>query len=410
MVLAANNARKLPLSVGFDVQNHLDYIFYLVNRHRIPVATDGWQMFQSPLYYVISAGWWSLSCCFCSGVWNLMTLLRFIPLACGIIQVELAYRAVVVVFPGRSAAQIAGILVGGLLPMNLYISQAVGNEPMAGMLSAAAIVYTMHLLQNGGPLHTRQTACLGLLIGLAVLTKVTAVLLIPLMVLAVLHLCTDGSGRVRTMTAQSAWLLGSIVIVAGWYFLRNWLLLGTPFLGGWDSSRGFQWWQDPGYRLPGDFFRFGAALKHPVYAATSGFWDSFYSTFWCDGLMSGVITASERPPWNYTPMLACALWSLLPTLAIFVGCRKAILRDAPIGLTFSVVAVALYLAAMLGLYLMVPIYSTAKASYTTGATPCYAVLCTAGFAVLCRKRWSTVFAMAGILCWAVSAYAGYFIV
>jgi hypothetical protein len=101
---------------------------------------------------------------------------------------------------------------------------------------------------------------------------------------------------------------------------------------------------------------------------------------------------------------------LLPTAAILTGCRKAITRDAPAGLVFSAATVALYLAAMLGLYLMVPIYSTAKASYTTGATPCYAVLCTAGFAALCRKRWSTALGLAGLLCWSVSAYAGYFII
>ena len=40
------------------------------------------------------------------------------------------------VFPGRNDLQIIGTAVGGFLPLNIYISQVVGNEPLSGCLTA----------------------------------------------------------------------------------------------------------------------------------------------------------------------------------------------------------------------------------------------------------------------------------
>ena len=54
-VLAANNIGKVPLLAGFDVTGHMQYIRYVAETGLIPFATDGWQMFQSPLYYLVSA-------------------------------------------------------------------------------------------------------------------------------------------------------------------------------------------------------------------------------------------------------------------------------------------------------------------------------------------------------------------
>ena len=45
---------KVPYDNGFDVLPHMDYIAF-VGERALPLATDGWQMFQSPLYYIVSA-------------------------------------------------------------------------------------------------------------------------------------------------------------------------------------------------------------------------------------------------------------------------------------------------------------------------------------------------------------------
>ena len=198
--------------------------------------------------------------------------------------------------------------------------------------------------------------------------------------------------------------------MSGADYVRNWIELGTPFVGGWDPSRGFAWWQEPGLRMPRDFAVFGEALVRPIYAATTGFWDGLYSTLWLDGFLSGMTRLEAAPPWNYDLVLATAPLALPLTLACVAGAAGALRRDAPwrAPRLFAGACLALYLAAMLHLFATLPVYSTVKASYTLGLLPCYGVLAAAGAAPLLRKRASRAVVAGGAAAWAVAAYGGYF--
>src|ERR1035438_5169722 len=54
-VLFANNLKVLPNLLGYDVTGHLPYIRYIQENHALPLASEGWEMFQPPLYYVVCA-------------------------------------------------------------------------------------------------------------------------------------------------------------------------------------------------------------------------------------------------------------------------------------------------------------------------------------------------------------------
>ncbi len=409
-LLAVNNIRKIPLYIGFDVASHYEYISYIMNKGAIPLATEGWQMFQSPLYYLMSAGFLKFLSLFFSA--NAVAyMLRIIPLVCGALQVQLAYQAMKYVFPARKDLQTMGTIVGGLLPMNLYISQVVGNEPLAGVFSAAAIVIALGILTQEGPLPKKKLIFLGIVSGLACLTKVTAVLLIPAIALVLIYVMSKKKEPAQSIIAGLLIFLGAIVIVSGWYYLRNWIALGKPFVGGWDISRGTVWWQEPGYRTIRDFVSFGRSLSHPVFSAIYGFWDSIYSTFWLDGLNSSIVSYETNPPWNYDFMLSSALLSLLPTAGIILGFIISIRKPgaAHPGQIFFAYCIAVYFAALLYLYVTVPIYSTAKATYTVGLIPCYAIMCVTGFNYLTRTRYIRAAVYALLLCWAVSVYSSYFV-
>jgi hypothetical protein len=79
-------------------------------------------------------------------------------------------------------------------------------------------------------------------------------------------------------------------------------------------------------------------------------------------------------------------------------------------LRFAAVSLASYYVVMWGLFLKVPIYSTAKASYTAGLTPCYAALAAAGLATLARGRVLRAVLCAALACWASAAFWAYFVV
>ena len=56
-----NNARLLPFNAGFDAKAHLDYISYIQEHRALPLPSEGWEMYQPPLYYLIAAA--SLTAC-----------------------------------------------------------------------------------------------------------------------------------------------------------------------------------------------------------------------------------------------------------------------------------------------------------------------------------------------------------
>src|SRR5262249_25940723 len=47
-----NNLGQLPSVLGFDRSGHLFYIDYIRHNGTLPLADEGWQTYQPPLYYV----------------------------------------------------------------------------------------------------------------------------------------------------------------------------------------------------------------------------------------------------------------------------------------------------------------------------------------------------------------------
>ena len=177
-ILALNNIRQVPLYIGMDAQDHYDYISYVLEKGRLPLATEGWQMFQPPLFYMVCALILE-SLRNSVGAATLVLLPRGINLFCGLLQVEFCYRALRYVWPQREDLQAIGTVLGGLLPMNIYISQVVGNEPMAAAFSGIAVVMALGLISKRSVPSGWSCFLLGIVVGLGVLTKPTPFLLIP---------------------------------------------------------------------------------------------------------------------------------------------------------------------------------------------------------------------------------------
>ena len=67
-------------------------------------------MFQSPLYYIISAPLYKALVAWAPPE-SILPVLRLIPFLCGALQVEVCYRALKIVFPGRDDLQAMGTVV-----------------------------------------------------------------------------------------------------------------------------------------------------------------------------------------------------------------------------------------------------------------------------------------------------------
>src|SRR5260221_3761450 len=256
IVLAANNILKIPTGYGFDLIDHLEYVQYVARRGHLPLANEGWEMYQAPLYYVLTA-LLQRGLDLLVGV-PIEKWLRLIPLVCGALQVELAYRTMRYAYSEREDFQCVGIWIAGLLPANLYISQVVGNEPLGAATAAIVALLCVRTLCRPSPVRPmRDAAWIGLALGIALLSKMTAVVWIPLVGAAIVGSALANGQKLRIAAARSgiAWTIAAMV--SGWYYVRNWIELGKPLVGNWDWKEINRiWWQDPSYRIPEHLTRF----------------------------------------------------------------------------------------------------------------------------------------------------------
>lgn len=413
IVMAINNMIKLPLYVGMDYPEQLKYIKYIVDNGSIPLATEGWQMFQPPLYYLLSALLYKTLIFFLS-IDYVGILLRIIPLTCGALQIEMCWQALKYAFPDRDDLKTLGILIGGLLPMNIYISQVIGNEPLVGCLSSITVIIIIRYLKVFPRYLNQSFGIIGLILGLAMLTKLTVFPLIPPVLLAVAFISIEERKYQKKAylfaLKNISIILGFAFIVSGWYFIRNWINFDTFII---NKSSNYEWWQEPGYRTIEQFCNFGKSLFYPIYSNVIGIWDSLYSTFWMDGNLSGIGSYQLRPPWNYSFLLSSAWFSILPSFAIVLGLvvsfKNPLDKDRRI-MFFSALCVLVYTASILYLFLTIPMYCIAKATYTISIMPCFVILCVTGFKILTQNLFLKSFCYGLVACWAVSAYCAYFII
>ena len=360
-LVAVNDFFRLPSWFGMDYAGHVAYVKFIVERGALPLANDGWQMFQSPLYYLLCAG---IAKAF--GEWDglVLRLFRLTSIASALAQIEIAYRIARRIFAGREDLQKVAIAVSGLLPMGFCISQGIGNEPLHAALAAWTLLLALGAAEREGPLALRDAALLGAVWGLALLAKVSAALLAaPLGWLLFVGMLRRPAGWPREI-AGAVIAGATCTAVAGWYYARNWILLGTPFVGGW-LPRGDTWWQEPGYRMSEQWTRFGTALIWPWNAATRGFWDGYYSTLWADGNLGSIVAFADIPPWNYAPMWASHWVALLPSALVLIGFAAALRPPPNRGaqlLQAGAIAFAVQIFAALVLFVSVPIYSQVKAT------------------------------------------------
>jgi tetratricopeptide (TPR) repeat protein len=412
VVLFANNLHRLHVGVGFDSYKHLDYVQHILTERRLPLPSDGWQMYQPPLYYLLCAvgpavaGLDVLSDG--AAVW-----MRLLGLACGLAQMALTLACLRLLFPDERRKQVAGLVLAVFLPMNLYMFQYVTNEGLAAVLVTAAVYLCLNLLGRERA-ATWLYVALGLALGAALLAKFSALLAAPV-VFAVLagRLLARRERRLPEWLRTVALPLAVCLLVCGWHFGRVWYHCGQPLVGNWDSQAGRPWWQDPGYHTGSYYLSFGRSLVQPVFAGLGSFGDAIYSTLWGDGFCGGVSKLRARPPWDYDLMAVGYLLAVPLSLLILVGLSAALVRlvRAPraawfllVGLAFSALAAVCYMT------LKLPYYGQAKAFYGMMAAVPLAAFAAWGFDLLARPwRWLRAALWLLLVTWAITSYATYWI-
>jgi 4-amino-4-deoxy-L-arabinose transferase-like glycosyltransferase len=225
-ILSAHHQRVSDIGAP-DERQHANYVAHLLSGAGFPVFDpkdpnlgEDYQSHQPPAYYVLEAGWTKLVGV--SDVTSQDAGVKVRALNCFI-----GGATVLAVFLlgfwgfGRPEVGVCAAAVAGCLPMNIALSGAVSNDPLLIFLCTASLALCARSIHRGW--SVRSALALGCFVGLALLTKTTALALLPAVLVAVLL-----SPQRPAAAVWVAAILPMLLLPVGWW-IRNQHLYGDPF-------------------------------------------------------------------------------------------------------------------------------------------------------------------------------------
>lgn len=210
-----------------DEGAHIAYVRYVAEEGRLPrfegYRGAGYEAHQPPLYYTLAAQVWKMG--------KILPIpparaVRMLSMLFGILIVLTVHRIARILMADSPAVALASAGVTALLPMHIAICSAVNNDSLTNLLFA--LVLAEFALLYSQPKPSRWLALrMGVWAGLAGLTKVTALLLIPAMVVGWLLVPRTRHTRVWLGLLVSVGL--ALAMMFPW-FVRNMQLYDDPLL------------------------------------------------------------------------------------------------------------------------------------------------------------------------------------
>ena len=338
LILQLHNLSLFPPTKGFDAGGHIEYINLLKSERRVPLANEGWELYQPPLYYFVSV--------FLPGLKAVQWLGPISWLLIGISGFSVFRRA----FPSH---RFTGTLLLISLPVIIYLTPTISNELFTAALISLSLAYYWLKYPLDNPRHQ---LLLGLLLDLSLLAKATAWILVLAILIDQLRLRRPVVTKF-TMSLPKGYLLFTIVLVASWFYIRNLTVFGNPFATSVDFPQ-FAITQTPVKRDLKFFTDLSAFTKLDLFRAH---WYSFipgtFFTFFYDGHN---IIVPIQPFSKAGALLAVA--SLPLTLLALAGLIK-LLRSQNHRSHIFILYAFLLLAAYIAYNFKLPFYSSVKGSF-----------------------------------------------
>lgn len=214
-------ALRVPLGLPYDEPAHWGTVLFYATNHRMPELGEPGAPYEAqmgPIYYVLAAVVVDLVPA-ADPVRQAMVL-RVVGVALMPVLVVLTYRL------GRrlSTRPAVGVVAAALvatMPLLGAIGGSIQNDYLTFVIVAIALLVGVGILRNATSSWSSHLA-FGALIGLAILTKINAIALVPAALLG--YLATAAPKRTRLTWFVSA--ATGLVVTGGWWFVRNLVVYG----------------------------------------------------------------------------------------------------------------------------------------------------------------------------------------
>lgn len=270
IIVAVAYSVSIPPGEGVDEAAHFDYVRFVKEQHVLPVQPMTpeqevvvWMGHHPPLYYALGAlivAWtdtsdfserflpnphfiWQEN----NGLngWNAMMhfgqdrfpwqgsvmslqVLRLFNVILATIALYAIYRAAELMFPNHPWVSMGATAVVAFNPSFIYMSSTIHHDVLQATIFALAMWWIIRYLDK--PPRSYDGGLAGLLVGSAMLTKLSGLVLAIVIGLALLIQALR-QRKWRRIAMQTLAVYGIAIIMAGWWYVRNWVLYDDPF--GW---------------------------------------------------------------------------------------------------------------------------------------------------------------------------------
>lgn len=153
-------------------------------------------------------------------------VLRFLSLLMGLGTIWAVYQCGRLASPQRPVVGLVAAAITAFNPMFLFISTSVNNDNLVILLNSFAIYYMLITLRDG--FKPGRSLLIAVLVALGSLTKLSALVLVPVIVVAALWIAYKRKDW-KGLVTLGAMMLAAWVVLAGWWYLRNVVLYGELF-------------------------------------------------------------------------------------------------------------------------------------------------------------------------------------
>jgi hypothetical protein len=233
IALRVSMLRSFPPQEGYDFEHHWEYVEWFARNGTLP-PLELREAFHPPLFYVL-AGWLVRRGIGPEGV-------QLVSVVCGGLRTVLLWAGLEVYVPRSRLARIVALGLAAVVPASVHIDGMVSGESLFSLLVIVTLLVAPQVFRAAGPRQHALAALLGLVLGLAVLTKASGLTVLGAVALAALAQLVAGGGGWRGRARRLApWCVAFVAfaMTSGWYFVRNQVHFGKPVLTSFDGWEAF---------------------------------------------------------------------------------------------------------------------------------------------------------------------------
>lgn len=324
VAMRVHNAIHYKHLWGFDAKFNWRYIKRLTRSWNLPPPDADWSTAHPPLFYYVNAT-----------ICRLMEdstkefqviVVRLLVSAAGLAIAGLAFALIRRVNPDDPQRAVLACVLVLFLPVHVYMSAMVTEEIVVAMLMSVVLFgAAIHLSEPRDRIPWKHATWMGIVGGLALLTKLTGVLVL-VAVAGAYSIDAWRRSTLRQALGPVVWMLLIGGIVGGWFYAHNLIEYGYLYPHGLETHK-IMFTMPPGERWLSDYVRLPLAIWTDPQALNPdllrSIWGSTYVSIWFDGHRVFLPRDNSSVSHVGTAILTLAL---IPTAAFGLGMFRGVVR------------------------------------------------------------------------------------